>query len=108
VLRSTKEREQVVASNPYASGAVADPIRVHATFLTASPPSEAWSRIDPAIVAPDEFTVGDGGVYLHLPDGIGTARLPDVLVRARLGVVATTRNGRTVTATVRLLIEHPT
>jgi uncharacterized protein (DUF1697 family) len=42
------------------------------------------------------FTVGEGVVYMHLPEGMGRAKLPVRLAKATSDVVATTRNWRTV------------
>ncbi|CAN5872134.1 DUF1697 domain-containing protein [soil metagenome] len=103
MTRTAEEMETVVAANPYAPQAEADPTHVHAMFLSTMPPAEVWSRIEPERVVPDEFTVGDDVVYMHLPDGMGRARLPVAIDKAKLGVVVTTRNWRTVTALLDLV-----
>ncbi len=103
LVRSAEQMQEVVVSNPYAPQAASDPTRVHAMFLAASPSAEAWSRVDPASVAPDEFSVNDDVVYMHLPNGMGGAQLPDAIVQAELGVAATTRNWRTVTRLLEML-----
>jgi uncharacterized protein (DUF1697 family) len=46
-------------------------------------------------VAPEEMTLVGRDLYLHLPDGMGRAKLPPALGKAM--VPATARNWRTVT-----------
>lgn len=96
LVRTADEWSEVVAANPYPSQAGSDPTKVHAMFLSEQPPAEAWERLDMAEVAPDEMTVGDRVIYLHLPNGIGRAPLPVAIDRLALEAVGTTRNWRTV------------
>ena len=48
-------------------------------------------------LGPDEAVLLGEELHLHCPDGIGNSKLPGMLSEKRLGVVATTRNWRTVT-----------
>lgn len=98
LIRAAQELAAVVAGCPYRVQANADPTRVHATFFDPSPPPEVWAGIDAFSVAPEEFVVAEGVVYMHLPDGIGRARLQGMVDRATRNVTATNRNWRTVLA----------
>lgn len=98
MLRSADQLAAVVAANPFAPEAAADPTTVHAAFLSAEPDDPAAFAVDPAAFAPEQIAVGDRVRYLHLPAGIGRSPLATELARRRAGVAVTIRNWRTVTA----------
>lgn len=102
VVRTSAQMTTVVSECPYRLQASRDPTRVHATFIDPSPPPDVWAGIDPASVAPEEFLVGDGVVYMHVPDGLGRARLQSLIDRATRNVTATSRNWRTVLAVYQM------
>ena len=52
---------------------------LHVAFLSKTPAPEAVKSFDPTRFAPEEFTVVGREVYLHLPDGMGRAKLPPAL-----------------------------
>jgi uncharacterized protein (DUF1697 family) len=95
---------RLVEANPYA-GLGADPRTVHVTFL-ARPPDvphrEELARLGgesgPAgAFGEDRFTPSGAEVYLYCPGGYGETKLTNAFLERRAGVVATTRNWRTVT-----------
>ncbi len=103
VVRSKQQLRRTLADTPY--GQVdADPTTVHVTFLADRP--------DPALVGAlqakagtfgsDSFEVIGSEVHLHCPGGYGTTTLNNGYLERRLGVVATTRNWRTVTMLAEL------
>jgi uncharacterized protein (DUF1697 family) len=94
VVVTQPQLEAVIEGCPYPEAAAADPTKVHATFLDPMPPGSVWPSVDAD--APESFYVGEGVVYMHLPNGMGRARLPGELERAAADVTATTRNWRTV------------
>ena len=51
----------------------------------------------PTGTLPDEFRISGRLVYLHCPNGYGRTKLTNAFFERKLGVVATTRNLRTVT-----------
>jgi uncharacterized protein (DUF1697 family) len=53
--------------------------------------------------APDSLHVQGKEVYLHTPQGYGRTKLSGGFFEKQLGVVATTRNWRTVTKLAELL-----
>ena len=54
-------------------------------------------------VAPDEFRLVGREIYLHFPGGYGRSKLSNAYFEKQLGVVATTRNWKTVTALAELV-----
>ena len=82
-----------------AGGARRQPVRraehttLHIVFLAATPAAEAAKAFDASRFAPEEYPVIGREVFLHLPNGIGRAKLPPALPLIRGG---TARNWRTV------------
>lgn len=99
VLRSAAELARAVASNPFDE---ADPARLHVGFLTDPPASELVAKLDAGRYLPEEVSIIGNDVYLHLPDGMGRAKLPGTLDR-KLGMAMTVRNWNTVTRLLGLL-----
>jgi uncharacterized protein (DUF1697 family) len=103
VLRTPAELERTVSRNPYpaASGA-----QLHVVFYAAPPPAGLLDGIDVAAFAPEECTLVGAELYLHLPSGMGRAKLPVELERsgrrATSVPVATARNWNTVLKLVEL------
>ena len=90
LLRSAAELAAVVAGQPFDGPASA----WHVTFLSARPAGS----MDPSGYGADSFAVVGREVYLRTPGGYGRTKLTNALFERKLGVVATTRNWRTVCA----------
>jgi uncharacterized protein (DUF1697 family) len=97
------ELARVVAENPYAAQAAADPTRVHAMFASPMPGPQAFDVAEAAAYHPEEYVPGPGVIYLHLPQGIGRAKLPAVLEKVLAASTVTTRNWRTVDALMAMI-----
>jgi uncharacterized protein (DUF1697 family) len=97
ILRTRSELRDVVAGNRFAERQ-SDPRKLLVTFLAEPPARGKASAIDPQRFQPDEFQVTRRAVYLHCPQGYGRTKLSNAFFEQALGVVATTRNWRTVTA----------
>lgn len=95
LLRSKSELGKVVARNPLAAD-VADPSKLHVTFLADSPDRGRDEKLA-ALCAPDEaYAVLGREVYLHCPNGYGRTKLSNANLEKRLGVPATTRSWKVV------------
>ena len=98
VVRTAEQLAAVVAANPFPDG---DPSRVTVAFLAAPAPAGVEDRLA-AQAAPDEpFLVAGAEVYVHYGHGQAGSRLAARIADV-LGVSATVRNLRTVTALVDL------
>jgi uncharacterized protein (DUF1697 family) len=96
VTRTAAELDALVAGNPYPS---ATGTQLHVVFFAEVPPSEVFAAVDPASVTPEEWTLAGRDLYLHLPNGMGRARLPVALEKAGRRLKAppgTSRNWNTV------------
>lgn len=96
VVRSGEELARIVANNPFPEAA-ADPKTLHVTFLGAEPDPERVAALAEVDRGEDDYRVAGADVYLFYPNRTtGATFMPTGLGKA-LGVVATSRNWRTVT-----------
>ncbi|MEH0843082.1 DUF1697 domain-containing protein [Micromonospora sp. CPCC 205711] len=98
LVRTADELTAVIDASPYA-GRQDDPTRLLVAFLAERP---AKSKVT-ALTVPGgenvEFTVAGREVHLHFPDGgYGRSKFTNAYLEKQLGVVATTRNWKSVCA----------
>jgi len=98
ILRSADDLKRVVTANPFRA---ADESHLHVAFLAYEPPPEATERLDTARFQPEQFALVADEIYLHLPNGMGRAKLPAFLDR-KLRVPTTVRNWNTVNRLIEL------
>jgi uncharacterized protein (DUF1697 family) len=101
LLRTKSELRTTVADNTFAEGQP-DPKKLHVTFLAGPPERSKTTALQKKQFEPDEFRVTRHAVYVHCPQGYGRSKLSNAFFEKQLGVVATTRNWRTVTALAEL------
>ena len=99
LVRTKAELDQLVRGNPFAT---ADPKTLHLTFLAAAPDKAGAKKLGDQTFEPDELEVGGREVYLRCPNGYGRSKLSNAFLEKQLGVTATTRNWKTVTALAEL------
>ena len=92
MVRTAHELDRVVAASPWSD---LDPKLFHVAFLSGDPDPAAVAAIDHEALLPERVVVGDRVLYLDHAEGVHRSR---GLARLRLGVDATARNWRTVTA----------
>ena len=94
---------KIFAANPLLGRPGIDSQFLHATFLNGKPPSDdALDMITVPAHQDEKFILKNGVVYLYLPLGSGKSKLSNGFFEKALGLPATTRNWRTVTALVEL------
>jgi uncharacterized protein (DUF1697 family) len=98
VVRTSSELKSIVRANPFAH---ADSSKLHLGFMAERPPAAAVQQLELQRFAPEEAIVEGAEMWLHLPNGMGRAKLPDYLDR-RLNVPVTIRNWNTVMKLVEL------
>jgi len=104
VARTRDELAEVVRRNPLADVAV-DPKRYQVSFLSAALQEEAVRAIAALAVESERFAAIDRELYVWHPEGIARSRLWTHLAGRKLGVTATARNWRTVTALLAMAEE---
>jgi len=101
VVRTRDELAEIVRRDPLGDVAQ-DPRHYAVSFLSAEPEPAVVDRLG-VLATGGERLVADGReLYAWLPGGAGRSKLAAQMGGGRLGVVATTRNWRTVTALLDL------
>jgi uncharacterized protein (DUF1697 family) len=99
VVRTKAELAKVLSGNPFSDAELRS---LHVAFLTEKLDRTAAASLSGLEFPPEELAVRGAHVYLHLPNGMGRAKLPVALER-RLPVPMTVRNWRTVTKLLELV-----
>jgi uncharacterized protein (DUF1697 family) len=95
VTRTGTELAAVVGANPFD---VAEGKQLHVTFCDEPPAPGLLDGLDPDSFLPEACVISGREIYLHVPKGMGVAKLPVQVERAarKLGAPGTTRNWNTV------------
>jgi uncharacterized protein (DUF1697 family) len=101
VIRSRRQLEQLVADNPLGRPRAKENT-LYVTFLAEKPDRQRVRQLAEESFAPERFEFVGQDIYLFFPNGYGRSKLNNALLERRLGVAATTRNWRTVTALAEL------
>lgn len=92
------ELKRIQQRNPFAVEAGNDSRSVHALLLFAPVEVEAFVALQLPAAPGEEAVLGDGAIYLHLPNGYGRSKLTGTFFEHKLNVPASARNWRTVLA----------
>ncbi|SFC71688.1 DUF1697 domain-containing protein [Pseudoalteromonas denitrificans] len=79
-----------------------DGTKVLITFLSEQPSKSKKQALQEYAKAPERLLFGDQCIYLHCPNGYGKTKLSNVFIENKLGMIATTRNLKSVTKLVEL------
>jgi uncharacterized protein (DUF1697 family) len=101
VIRNGRQLERLVAGSPFGRPKGKEHT-LYVTFLAGKPDRERVRRLGEESFDPERFELVGEDVYLLFPNGYGRSKLNNALLERRLGVAATTRNWRTVTALAEL------
>lgn len=96
LLRTGAELAKAIDRNPFVRD-VKDTASLYITFLAGKPDPAGVKRILAEASPPDRIAVLGLEAHLDIPAGYGRSKLNNTTFERRLGVVATTRNWRTVT-----------
>ncbi len=96
LVRSHKEIENTIQSNPFLKEKDIDLKTLHVTFLAESPKAENLDKLDEVDYPPDRFLLDGLNMYIHCPNGYGRTKLTNTFFEKKLKVSATTRNWKTV------------
>lgn len=102
LTKTPKEMARVIRDNPFPKLTGVDHTRLYVTFLSAPAPSTAQDTLRGLATEPERFHVGRHEIYLYCPNSYGKTKLSNTAIEKKLGVVATTRNWRSVNALLAL------
>jgi uncharacterized protein (DUF1697 family) len=97
VLRTADELASIVDRNPFARTGGSE---LHVIFCSEPPPGDALATLHGDDFGRDRFHLDGSEIYMHLPDGMGRAKLPVAIERALKrcspSLAGTARNWNTV------------
>ena len=96
LVKTSKEMDDVIKRNPFLNERDIDTSKLHVTFLSDAPPTNAVKNLEIIPTRPDRFHVGRQEIFLYCPNGYGKTKLSNTALEKALSVVATTRNWKTV------------
>ncbi len=102
LVRTPEQLASVIAADPL-GGAASNPSRYLVQFLPTEPPPDALDTLDPTDFEPERYALIGRELYLWLPDGVHSAKLPVAV--GRLGLTGTARNWKTVLRLLELARE---
>jgi uncharacterized protein (DUF1697 family) len=95
-VRTPRDLDAIIASNPFPKEAKSDPSHLVVMFLKAEPKAGAVENLRAAIRGPELVAATGKHAYITYPAGIGESRLTTAVVEAKLGTQGTGRNWNTV------------
>ncbi len=105
MVRTAEEWQAIVAANPFAREAQADPGHLLVLCLKSAPVATAVKALADAIPGRERMKARARELYVYFPDGVGTSKLTPALMDRKLGVRGTGRNWNTVLKLEALLAE---
>ncbi len=97
ILRTAKEFQKIVKTNPFLSEESIEGAKLHVTFLVKPPIKTALKNLETLPTSPDRFRLIGCEIYFYCPHGYGKTKLSNSAFEKRLSVGATTRNWKTTT-----------
>ena len=104
-VRDGPQLAALLAANPFADFAAADPGRMVAVLLRGDPAPEDVAVLQARIQGPERVAAGAGCLYAAYPDGQGGSKLTPALIERMLGLRGTARNWNTVRRMAELTAE---
>ena len=95
IVRDGAAWPALMAGNPFATAAEAEPARVAVRVMRAPLPAGAEARLASYLAPGERVAVAAGDLWVHLPAGFAPSRLPGAITPKRMGV-GTFRNWNTV------------
>ena len=102
-VRTVKDLEGVVASNPFPKEAEQDPGHLLVLFLKDAPTPASVSALQSGIVGRETVKAVGRQAYFVYPDGVGNSKLTIKVIEKKLGTRGTGRNWNTVLKLTALL-----
>ena len=96
MVRDAQQWSALIAGNPFAEAAQADPSHLVVMPLKAAPEEDAAKALQAAVKGREQTAVEGDAAYIVYPDGIGRSKLTIAVIEKALGVHGTARNWNTV------------
>lgn len=102
-IYSQDDFHNIVANMPFESvDLVEEGSKVFITFLSVIPHQEPIAALQKFVISPELLVVKGRQVYLYCPNSYGISKLSNTFLEKKLGLVATTRNWKSVNKLLEL------
>ena len=101
LIRTGDNFKRVIENHPFAEE---EAIRVLVTFLYELPEKSKWEELGRHKDKVDQFALGEQEIFLLCPGGYGRTKLSNTFFEKKLGVIATTRNWKSVNASYEMTV----
>lgn len=102
VVLTEGELKNIHTNNPHVENKK-DIAKLHVTLLEKTPQTKLIASVRDEKYQSDECVIDEKVIYLYCPDGYGMTKFSTTFFEKKLGVTATTRNWKTITALLELL-----
>jgi len=106
LIRSGDDFRHLIGSKPFAKERSEEPTKVMVTFLYERPDQSKLNDLSVPENDTCEFIVGEQEIFLFCPGGYGRTKLSNTFFERKLGVIATTRNWKTVNTLFQMVSER--
>jgi uncharacterized protein (DUF1697 family) len=103
LIRTADDFQRILESHPFRNE---EPARVLVTFLYERPDLSKLAGLSRYEDPVDSFATGEQEIFLYCPGGYGRTKLSNTFFEKKLGVIATTRNWKTVNALYEMASEE--
>jgi uncharacterized protein (DUF1697 family) len=102
-VRTTEEYLNIINACPYEEAKIEENgTKVLVSFLSDKPSKDKKSQLEERARYPERLKIEGSVVYLYCPNGYGKSKLTNTFIESKLGLVATTRNWKTVSKLVEM------
>lgn len=101
LIIAADQLKTLIQNNPFIKKG-ADPAHCYVTFLWESPDEGTTSNCTLPANETGRFSLEENLIYVCCPDGYGRTKIHTVFFEKKLGLLATTRNWKTVNALLEL------
>lgn len=102
LVKSVAEIKEILDDSPYTNSEDLEANHIYYTLLKTKPEKESVVILDQKKYPNELFLISDNCIYLNCLNGAGKAKLTNTIIEKKLGVVATTRNHKTMVKLIDL------
>jgi uncharacterized protein (DUF1697 family) len=102
MIRTRKELADIFYANPFAGEPDFDAAKLAVIFLHDEPSDTQIQKVAHIDYPPDKFKISGKEIFIYCPNGFGRTKIYTNFFENKMGVIATGRNWKTITALLAL------
>jgi uncharacterized protein (DUF1697 family) len=102
MIRTDKELNDLISSNPFLGEADFDPSKLAVIFLHEEPSETQIRKVANIDYPPDKFKIKGREIFIYCPNGFGRTKIYTNFFERKMGVIGTARNWKTVTTILNI------